>query len=116
MPEKAADRPKGLRFVSEMNDLIGRGQTVHSLDDYSDILVTVAHPWGDAEVPLDDWIRTGPGPRPYVSIVAARRRSTGESMAIDEIPLEYHNTREARSLQRQGLLPCAWGPPPTSEP
>src|SRR5215831_2876352 len=87
-----------------------------SLDEYPDVLVTVAHSWGDVEVPLEDWIRTGPGPRPYVAIVAARRRSTGEPVATDEIPLEYHNSPEARSRQRQGLLPCPWGPPPDSEP
>jgi len=87
-----------------------------SLDEYPDVLVTVAHPWGDVEVPLEDWIRIGPGPRPYVAIVAARRRSTGESVAMDEIPLEYHNNPEARRRQRQGLLPCPWGPPPESEP
>jgi len=87
-----------------------------SLDEYADIVITVAHPVGDVEVSLVDWIRTGPGPRPYVSIVAARRRSTGDLIAMDEIPLEYHNTPEARSRQRQGLLPCPWGPPPLLEP
>ncbi len=40
-------------------------------EEYADIVVTVAHPWGDVEVPLNPWIRTGPGPRPHVSIIAA---------------------------------------------
>lgn len=31
-------------------------------EDYPGILVTVAHPQGDVAVPLDEWIRTGPGP------------------------------------------------------
>lgn len=31
-------------------------------EDYPGIPVTVAHPWGDMAVPLDEWIRTGPGP------------------------------------------------------
>ena len=87
-----------------------------SIDDYSDILVTVAHPWGDVEVPLETWIQTGPGPRPYVGIISARRRSTGHVVPLTEIPLEYHNSPESRSLQRQHLLPCPWGPPPESEP
>lgn len=85
-------------------------------EEYPDIVVTVAHPWGDVEVPLETWIRTGPGPRPYVSIIAARRLSTGAAIPLMEIPQEYHNSPEARSLQRQGLLPCPWGPPPDRDP
>jgi len=79
-----------------------------SPEEYPDILVTVAHPWGDLEVPLNEWVRTGPGPRPYVGIIAARRQSTGREVPMAEIPLEYHNSPEARSLQRQGLLPYPW--------
>jgi hypothetical protein len=85
-------------------------------EEYPDVLVTVAHPWGDAEVPLETWIRTGPGPRPYVGIVAARRLSTGSDVPLTEIPQEYHNSPESRSLQRQHLLPRPWGPPPQAEP
>jgi hypothetical protein len=81
-----------------------------SPEDYPDIVVTVAHPWADVEVPLEEWIRTGPGPRPYVGITAARSLSTGREVPMREIPLQYHNSPEARSLQRQGLLPCPWGP------
>jgi len=80
-----------------------------SPEEYPDILVTVAHPWGDVEVPLNEWIRTGPGPRPYAGITEARRQSTGREVPLAEIPLEYHNSPQARSLQRQGLLPCPWG-------
>lgn len=87
-----------------------------SPDEYEDILVTVAHPWGDVETSLEEWIRTGPGPRRYVGIIAARRKSTGESVPLAEIPLQYHNSPEARSLQRQGLLSSPWGPPPEWEP
>jgi len=82
-----------------------------SAQDYPDVWVTVAHPWADLELPLEEWILRGPGPRPFVEVVAARRRSTGASIPLDEIPLEYHNSPEARALQRQGALPCPWGPP-----
>jgi hypothetical protein len=87
-----------------------------SSEEYPDVLVTVAHPWGNVEVPLEAWIQAGPGPRPYVGIVAARRSSTGREVSLAEIPLEYHNSPETRSLQRQGLFLCPWGPPPASEP
>ena len=89
---------------------------VLSADEYHDIVVTIAHPWGDLEAPLETWIRIGPGPRPYVEIVAARRLSTGAEVPLAEIPQEYHNSPEARRLQRQGLLPCPWGPPRWLEP
>ena len=84
--------------------------------DYSDILVTIAHPWGDVQAPLEQWIQSGPGSRPYVELTAARRVSTGEKIPLAEIPQEYHNSPESRGLQRQGLLPSPWGPPPTREP
>ncbi|HEY3872555.1 MAG TPA: hypothetical protein VGM10_29635 [Actinocrinis sp.] len=83
-----------------------------SPEEYADVLVTVAHPWADAETTLEDWIRRGPGPRRLVRITAARRRSTGAAVPMDEIPLEFHNSPQSRALQRQGLLPCLWGPPP----
>ena len=84
--------------------------------EYDDILVTVAHPFGDVTPTLTEWIRLGPGPRPFVRIVDAKRRSTGEPVPLDEIPLEYHNSRESRRLQRLGELPTPWGPPPDHEP
>jgi hypothetical protein len=87
-----------------------------SADEYSDVLVTLAHPWGNLEVSLDSWILVGRGARRYVGIVAARRSSAGREVPLSEIPLEYHNSSESRRLQRQGLLPCPWGPPPEVEP
>lgn len=83
--------------------------------DYYDIAVTVAHPWGDIEAPLVEWIATGPGPRPYTGIISAHRISTGEQVPMSEIPQEYHNSPESRDMQRRGLLPSPWGPPPASE-
>jgi hypothetical protein len=78
--------------------------------------VTVAHPWGDIETTLEEWIRRGPGLRPLVQIVAAKRRSTGEPISMDQIPLEYHNSRESRRLQRLGRLPTPWGLLPLNGP
>jgi hypothetical protein len=42
-------------------------------DEYDDVLVVVAHPMGDVEMPLTEWLRIGPGPRPLVRITRARR-------------------------------------------
>jgi len=79
--------------------------------EYPDVLVTIAHPAGDIEVPLDEWIRTGPGPRRYIEVIRARRTS-GDPLSLDEIPQEFHNSPESRSLQRLGELPTPWGEPP----
>jgi hypothetical protein len=78
---------------------------------YVDVIVTVAHPWGDIEAPLPTWIEIGPGPRSLVTISKARRRD-GSAVPLEEIPLQYRNTAESRRLQRLGLLPAPWGPPP----
>lgn len=85
-------------------------------DEYEDVAVTVAHPWGDVETSLVRWIDTGPGARPYTGIIRARRLSTGDPVPLTEIPLQFHNSPESRSLQGQGLLPCPWGPSPDREP
>jgi hypothetical protein len=86
-----------------------------SEDEYDDIIVTAAHPWGDVDVVLSQWVARPPA-RPLVSIVAARRYSTGDPVDIAEIPLEYHNTRRSRRLQRLGQLPTPWGRPPDDSP
>jgi hypothetical protein len=78
---------------------------------YDDVIVTVAHSWGDIEAPLQTWIEVGPGPRPLVTISKARRRD-GSPVPLEEIPLQYRNTAESRRLQRLGQLPAPWGPPP----
>jgi hypothetical protein len=83
--------------------------------DYDDIIVTVAHPWADIDTPLRTWIDTGPGPRPLVTITAARRRN-GDPVPLETIPLEYRNSPESRRLQRLGLLRAPWGLPPDNEP
>lgn len=78
---------------------------------FGDVVVTVAHPWGDAETRLRAWIETGPGSRPLVTIIRARR-SDGSPVPLEEIPLQYRSNRENRRLQRLGLLAVPWGPPP----
>ena len=84
--------------------------------EYDDIIVTVAHPFGDVTPSLSDWIRVGPGPRPFVRIVAAKRKSTDEPVDLSEIPLEYHNSAESRRLQRLGELGAPWGRRRTTGP
>jgi hypothetical protein len=79
--------------------------------EYDDVIVTIAHPFGDVETTLREWIRRGPGPRRFLEIASARR-ADGQPVPLDEIPLEFHNSRESRRLQRLGLLPAPWGPPP----
>ena len=83
--------------------------------EYEDVIVTVAHPYADVETPLRRWIETGPGPRPFVTITAARR-GNGDPVPLEAIPLQYHNSPESRWLQRLGLLAAPWGRPPDNEP
>lgn len=50
-----------------------------------DIIVVIDHPFGRVEVSLAEWVAKGPGPRPRVRPVAARRRSIGE-----QLPAQHH--------------------------
>ena len=76
--------------------------------DLDDVLVVIAHPFGDVEVPLADWIATGPGPRRLVRPVRACSRSTGRPLPLSVIPLRYRNDEESRRAIAHGLLDDPW--------
>ncbi|BAL90112.1 hypothetical protein AMIS_48920 [Actinoplanes missouriensis 431] len=85
--------------------------------EFDDVMLTLGHPWGDVDILLSEWAVRGPyGGRPFVSVTAAKRVSTGERLALDEIPPEYLNTPTTRQMQREGELPTPWGPPPDELP
>lgn len=69
------------------------GRLVLTPADYDDVIATVAHPYADIETTLRRWIETGPGPRPFVTITAARR-SNG-----DPVPLEAFRCRTQQPLE-----------------
>ncbi len=81
---------------------------IHSdLPDSSDLVVTVAHPFGDVEVALDEWIKRGPGGRNLMD-VSRLRTTKGEELPLRLLPLRYRNSRPARVLRRLGLLTDPW--------
>jgi hypothetical protein len=77
--------------------------------DPSDVLVTVGHPFGKVEVPLTEWMATGPGPRSLVRPIAARSRHTGDSLPLAVIPLEYRNDETSRRPIAEGNIKSPWG-------
>lgn len=79
--------------------------TDHVIDD---IIVVIGHPFGDIELPLSDWIATGPGPRPFVRPVRARSRTTGREVPLSAIPLQYRNDDESRTAIREGRIDDPW--------
>jgi hypothetical protein len=89
-----------------------RGPVQATLDnvevDPKDILVVIAHPFGDIEVTLAEWIERGPGPRHLIRPVQARSRSTGEPLPLSVIPLRYRNDEESRRAIRLGLIDDPW--------
>ena len=76
--------------------------------DVADVLVVIAHPFGDVEVPLTTWIATGPGSRRLVRPVRARSRSTGRVLPLSVIPLPYRNDEESRRAIADGRLDDPW--------
>ncbi|NMO56173.1 hypothetical protein HH310_33970 [Actinoplanes sp. TBRC 11911] len=76
--------------------------------DVEDVLVVIAHPFGDVDVPLADWIANGPGPRPLLRPVRAYSRSTGRSLPLSVIPLRYRNDGESRRAIADGRVAEPW--------
>lgn len=76
--------------------------------DPEDVVRTIDHPFGTVEATLAAWMATGPGQRPRVRPVAARSRSTGQSLPLTVIPLRYRNDEESRRLIEQGAIQSPW--------
>jgi hypothetical protein len=76
--------------------------------DFSEIEVTIPHPFGELTVPLEEWIRVGPGPRELLQPVAARCKRTGRDLGLSAIPLRYRNNCLSRFLIRLGYLEDPW--------
>jgi hypothetical protein len=83
------------------------GTLMASSIDPEEIIVTIAHPHGDIEVSLGEWMRLGPGERPLVRPIAVRKK-TGEPLSISDIPLRYRNTALSRALIKAGLIENPW--------
>lgn len=77
-------------------------------EDYDDVIVTVAHPMADVETTLRHWIETGPGPRPFVTVVAARWRN-GDPIPLEAVPLQFRNSRKADGCSGWGCCPRRGG-------
>ncbi len=73
-----------------------------------EISVVVSHPHGDVEVPLKEWIRTGLGPRSFVSPSGAKHIGTGKELPLSIIPLKYRNNFLSRFLISLGILKNPW--------
>jgi hypothetical protein len=76
--------------------------------DPEDILVAIGHPAGTAEMPLSEWMRTGPGSRPFVRPVRARSRRRGEELPLAVIPIAFRNTHTSRALIAAGQMDAPW--------
>jgi hypothetical protein len=76
--------------------------------DPDEVVLVLAHPFGDVETTLAEWMRTGPGPRPLVRPVAARSRRTGEPLPLTVVPLPYRNDKEARARIAAGDIEWPW--------
>jgi hypothetical protein len=73
-----------------------------------DVLLLLAHPFGDTWTTLADWIESGPGHRPLLRPVKARSRLTGEDLPLSVVPLQYRNDGAARLAIERGELKDPW--------
>ncbi|HTP07217.1 MAG TPA: hypothetical protein VMP08_03145 [Anaerolineae bacterium] len=74
----------------------------------SQITVTIAHPYGDIEVTLEEWIIQGPGPRLFVRPVSARNSSTREPLPLEVIPIQYRNDKQSIEMIVNGQIADPW--------
>lgn len=73
-----------------------------------DVIVVIAHPAGDVEASLRQWIELGPGPRELLRPVVAIHRGTRERLPISVVPWRYRNTWLSRMLIKIGVLRNPW--------
>jgi len=71
-------------------------------------MVVLEHPHGKIEVSLEEWISIGPGARPLVRPVEAKRKGSGEPLPLSVIPLRCRNNGLSRTLIALGVLKDPW--------
>ncbi len=72
-----------------------------------EIILTISHPFGDIDMPLDAWKQQGPGARRFVAPIAAHHKS-GYDLPLRVIPLVYRNNVWSRLLIKLGFLDNPW--------
>ena len=76
--------------------------------DIREILVGLSHPFGDLQVPLDEWMRVGPQGRPLMRPISAHDARSGKKLPLRVIPWRYRNSALYRLLVRSRLLRPTW--------
>jgi hypothetical protein len=74
----------------------------------SHVLLLIHHSHGDIEIPLERWMREGPGPRYLTQPASARDRVTGKPVSLRKIPLAYRNNALSAFLIELGVLADPW--------
>lgn len=70
--------------------------------------VLIEHPHGDRRVPLEEWVRVGPGERRLLRPSGAVDRDTGQRLPVSVVPFRYRNTVLSRLFVRLRVLPPPW--------
>lgn len=78
------------------------------MPNHSDILVSIDHPHGPVSVPLEEWMTKGPGERDLLKPVRASARSTGETLPLSVIPIQYRNSSFVRTLIKLRIMRSPW--------
>lgn len=78
--------------------------------DHTGIRVVIDHPFGTLEMPLADWMRQGPGPRPLLRPVRCHT-ADGTPLPLSAIPLPYRNDPESWRAILDGRCEDPWNRP-----
>lgn len=87
---------------------------MNSKHDCDDIYGVITHPWEYTKVPLDTWIKRGPGRRKLMS-VAAVYCVDGRKLPRSVVPWRYRNTLLQRLLIYLDIIADPWADVPEGE-
>lgn len=79
--------------------------------DCKEVIVILGHSFADIEVPLEMWIKTGPGQRRFTAPIAAKCADDGSNLPLSVIPLRFRNNWRSRFLIRIGAIEDPWETP-----
>lgn len=76
--------------------------------DKNNLVVMISHPFGEIEIPLQEWMEQGPKKRKLLRPTKLKNKKTNKYLPLNQIPLKYRNTSISRFFIKIGVLENPW--------